>query len=73
MIRASRELNYGDDWHQALEFVKNDYVDPGKQPELVRSLAEEAIDYVDQARSGDGSAARERRLVGRNALPRSGN
>ena len=34
------------DWHQALEYVKNDYVDPGKQPELVRRLAEEAIDYV---------------------------
>ncbi|MGD1090546.1 MAG: DUF885 family protein [Bryobacteraceae bacterium] len=46
MIRASRELKYGDDWHQALEYVKNDYVDPGKQPELVRRLAEEAIDYV---------------------------
>ena len=46
MIRASRELKFGDDWHQALEDVKNDYVDPGKQPELVRRLAEEAIDYV---------------------------
>jgi uncharacterized protein (DUF885 family) len=48
MIRASRELHFGDDWHQALEFVKNQYVDPGKQPELVRSLAQEAIDYVEK-------------------------
>ncbi len=45
MIRAAHDLKY-DDWHQALEYVKNDYVDPGKQPELVRRLAEEAIEYV---------------------------
>jgi len=48
MMRASRELKFGDDWHKALEFVKNQYVDPGKQPELVRSLAQEAIDYVEK-------------------------
>ncbi len=48
MMRASRELHYGDDWHQALEFVKNQYVEPGKQPEMVRSLAQEAIDYVEK-------------------------
>ena len=48
MMRASRELNFGDDWHRALEFVKNQYVEPGKQPELVRSLAQEAIDYVEK-------------------------
>jgi len=46
MIKASREMGLGDDWHAALEKVKNDYVEPGKQPELVRRLAQEAIDYV---------------------------
>lgn len=46
MIRASREMGDGDDWRKALEQVKSDYVEPGKQPELVHRLAEEAIDYV---------------------------
>ncbi len=46
MKRASREMDYGDDWHKALEKVKSDYVEPGKQPELIRDLAVEAIDFV---------------------------
>jgi Bacterial protein of unknown function (DUF885) len=48
MIRASRELNFGDNWHQAQEYVKNKYVDPGKQPEMVRALALEAIEYMEK-------------------------
>jgi hypothetical protein len=47
MKKASRDLGYGDDWKKALEHVKNTYVDPGKQPELIRTLAEEAIKFVD--------------------------
>src|SRR5215468_5093045 len=43
MKRASRELGYGDDWKKALEHVKNTYVEPGAQPDLIRKLAEEAI------------------------------
>lgn len=46
MTRASRELGYGDEWRRALEFVKTKYVQPGQQPELVRRLAEEAIEFV---------------------------
>jgi hypothetical protein len=46
MIRASREMKLGDNWHQALEVVKNKYVEPGKQPEMVRGLAIEAIEYM---------------------------
>ena len=46
MMKASREMGLGDDWHAALEKVKNDYVAPGEQPELVRKLAVEAIEYV---------------------------
>ena len=42
MKKASRELGYGDDWHKALEHVKNLYVDPGKQPEMIRDLAQKA-------------------------------
>lgn len=47
MKKASRELGYGDDWKKALEHVKDLYVEPGKQPELIRDLALEAIKYVD--------------------------
>jgi uncharacterized protein (DUF885 family) len=48
MKRASREMGYGDDWHKALEAVKNMHVDPGQQPELIRKLMYEAIDFVTQ-------------------------
>lgn len=47
MKRASRELGYGDDWLKALEYVKTLYVEPGKQPDLIRELALEAIKFVD--------------------------
>jgi uncharacterized protein (DUF885 family) len=47
MLKASRELGYGDDWRKALEHVKTLYVEPGKQPELIRELAVEAIRYVE--------------------------
>jgi uncharacterized protein (DUF885 family) len=47
MIKASRELGYGDDWHKALEVVKNSYVEPGRQPELIRSLAVEGEKFAE--------------------------
>jgi uncharacterized protein (DUF885 family) len=47
MKKASRALGYGDDWHKALEHVKNLYVEPGKQPEMIRDLALEAINFVE--------------------------
>ena len=47
MRKASQELGFGDDWRQALEHVKTLHVAPGKQPELVRELAEEAIAFVE--------------------------
>jgi uncharacterized protein (DUF885 family) len=48
MIRASREMGHGDDWHKALEQVKDMHVEPGQQPELIRKLAWEAIEYVEK-------------------------
>ncbi|HSF25486.1 MAG TPA: DUF885 family protein [Blastocatellia bacterium] len=48
MKRASREMGFGDDWHKALEHVKTLYVEPGKQPDLIRELALEAIDFVEK-------------------------
>lgn len=37
MKRASREMGYGGDWKKALEKVKTMYVEPGKQPGLIRN------------------------------------
>ncbi len=48
MKKASRELGFGDDWHKALEHVKNKYVEPGKQPEMIKDLAYEAIEFVEK-------------------------
>lgn len=48
MIKASKELGYGVDWKAALEHVKNMYVEPGQQTQLVHELAEEAVAYVKQ-------------------------
>ena len=47
MKKAARELGYGDDWHKALEHVKNLYVEPGKQPQMIRELALEAIKFLE--------------------------
>jgi uncharacterized protein (DUF885 family) len=47
MKKASRELGFGDDWKKALEAVKNKHVEPGKQPELVKMLADEAVAFVE--------------------------
>lgn len=40
--KAARELGFGDDWKAAMEKVKNTFVEPGKQPDLIRDLANEA-------------------------------
>jgi uncharacterized protein (DUF885 family) len=46
MLKASRDLGYGDDWHAAMEHVKNLAVEPGRQTEVVRELAYEAVDFI---------------------------
>jgi uncharacterized protein (DUF885 family) len=48
MKKASREMGYGDDWRKALEAVKQKYVEPGRQPALIRDLAYQAIDFVEK-------------------------
>lgn len=45
---ASRELGFGDNWQKAMEHVKNLCVEPGKQPELIRFLTFEAIDFLEK-------------------------
>ncbi len=46
MKRAAREMGFGDDWKAALEKVKTMYVEPGKQPEMIRDLAREAEKFL---------------------------
>ena len=46
--KASREMGFGDDYMKAIEAVKQKYVEPGKQPELIKKLAYEAIEYVEK-------------------------
>jgi hypothetical protein len=48
MKKAAREMGFGNDWKAALEKVKNTYVEPGKQPELIRDLARQAEAFFDQ-------------------------
>ncbi len=48
MKKASREMGFGDDWKKALEAVKQTYVEPGKQAELIRNQAYEAIEFVEK-------------------------
>ncbi len=48
MKKAARDLGFGDDWHAALEHVKTLHVEPGKQPEMIRGLALEAIKFVEE-------------------------
>jgi hypothetical protein len=44
--RAAGEMGLGTDWHAALERVKQAHIAPGRQPALVRDLAEEAVRYI---------------------------
>lgn len=46
--KAAREMGLGDDWKAAMEKVKNTYVEPGKQPELIRDLARQAEAFFDK-------------------------
>jgi len=46
MLRASREMGFGEDWKKALEKVKNDYVAPGKMIYLVREQQKEALEFI---------------------------
>lgn len=46
-LKASRDMGYGDDWRSAMERVKTLHVGPGEQPQMIRELAEEAIQFVE--------------------------
>ncbi|KAH8201970.1 hypothetical protein TruAng_003883 [Truncatella angustata] len=46
MIKASKELGFGKDWHEALEHVKGLTEAPGSQPLFIKSLVDEGTAYV---------------------------
>ncbi|PRY42983.1 uncharacterized protein DUF885 [Spirosoma oryzae] len=46
LLKASREMGFGDNWKAAQEKVKNSYVAPGHQPELILRLYNESIDFL---------------------------
>lgn len=46
MLNASQQMGYGSDWKKALEKIKNSYIEPGKQPELILKLYNDAITFI---------------------------
>lgn len=46
MLKASKELGFGNDWKAALEKVKNSFVPAGKQPEAILKLYNESVDFI---------------------------
>ena len=47
MLRAAAELGFEGDWRAAQAAVADKYVDPGRQPDLIRALAEEAVEFLE--------------------------
>jgi uncharacterized protein (DUF885 family) len=48
MHKASHEMGYGDDWHAAVEKVKQMHVPPGEQPDVIRKLVLEGRDFAEK-------------------------
>ena len=48
MKKASAAMGLGDDWRDALDKIKDDYVPRGMQPQYVRSQAFAAIDFIER-------------------------
>jgi uncharacterized protein (DUF885 family) len=46
MLKASKELGFGEKWKDALEKVKNSYVPPGQQAAVILRLYNESIDFI---------------------------
>jgi len=46
MIKASRQMGYGDNWKAAVEKTKTQHAPPGGQPAAIRDLVYQAIDYL---------------------------
>ena len=48
LLKASREMGFGDNWKAAQEKVKNSYVEPGKQPGAMYELYKQSVDFLKQ-------------------------
>ncbi|MBD1431245.1 DUF885 family protein [Sphingobacterium sp. DN00404] len=46
LLKASREMGFGDDWKAAQEKLKDAYVSPGQQPELILKLYNAAQEFI---------------------------
>lgn len=46
MLKASREMGFGDNWKAALEKVKTMYVQPGEQPTAMLKLYNESVNFI---------------------------
>jgi len=46
LLKASKEMGFGDNWKAAQEKVKNTYVAPGKQPEEMYDLYKQSVDFL---------------------------
>jgi len=46
MLKASKDLGFGDKWKEALEKVKNSYVPAGRQPEAILKLYNESMSFI---------------------------
>ncbi|MCX2678632.1 DUF885 family protein [Galbibacter sp. EGI 63066] len=48
MIKASEEMGYGNDWKAALEHVKETYVPVGEQPQAIKDLFDQSVDFIEE-------------------------
>lgn len=46
LLKASKEMGFGDNWKGAQEKVKNRYVAPGKQPEAMYDLYKQSVNFL---------------------------
>ena len=46
LLKATREMGFGDNWKAAQEKLKNAYVAPGKQPEAMFDLYNQSVDFL---------------------------
>lgn len=46
LLKASREMGFGDNWRAAQEKVKNTYVPEGRQPQDIMRIYNESVDFL---------------------------
>jgi hypothetical protein len=46
LLKAPREMGFGDDWKKAQEKVKQSYVPPGHQPQAMLKLYDESVEFL---------------------------